>query len=151
MKLFAEEDVALSADRTWSEIARFEAYEALLAERGAVLVRTPADGTGLGTQWAGEYPINARATPVSAEIVRCDPPQALTLDLAGGGLGGALEVGVAALSADTCRVSVSLTFEARSLPGRLLLQPMKLGHAKLEQRLADRLAHLARGLEAKAG
>jgi len=151
MEFAAVEEIALPPASAWVALSDFGAFEALLAERGVELSRvTGEEQPGLGTKWEGAATVEGVRWPFTAEVTGIDAAGALRLDMASGGVAGALAVRLERSGAERSRAAVRLTLRARSVRARLVLQPLKLAHGRLEERFGRAVARLARRLESHA-
>ena len=150
MDLTATTELKLAPRKAWAELTDFAAFEKLLRERGAELTRSATpDPPGVGTRWEGAFDYSGKRRDVSAGLVALDPERSMTFELQSAGLAGRAEVTLEQLAAKRCRVDLALHLEARTLRARLFLQPLKLAHATLEQRLSARLDRIARAIESR--
>lgn len=148
MKLSATTEMKMPPKRAYRELTDFGAFETLLAERGAELVRSSEpDPPGPGTRWEGTVPFNGVARDVTVEVTEAVPDARLCFALTGPGLEGTAEIALTEASKRATRVAVEVNVTPRTMRGRILIQPLKLAHATLEARFADRVDRLARAIE----
>jgi carbon monoxide dehydrogenase subunit G len=151
MELAATEEIFLPRARAWIALSDFAAFEALLAERDVGLSRVAeGDSSGLGTRWHGAATIESVRWPFAAEVTEIQAPSALRLEMASGGIEGALAVELHEAGAERSRADVRLALGARGVRARLVLQPLKLAQGRLEARFGRAVASFARRLEARA-
>jgi hypothetical protein len=148
MRLYATEELKLPLKRAWAETTNFKGFEKLLRDRGAELERSDEPAPpGLGTRWTGSFEYSGKRRDVAAEVTRFEPPHAMMIALESAGLDGQLNVTLVEGKAGRTHIDVTLDLAARTMRGRIFLQPLKLAHATLEARFAGRVAKLARALE----
>ena len=141
MKFKTTEDVDAPPDLTFARLTDFGGIEAELARHGAALARVgnwqaPEAGRG----WRGTVRVRGQVRPASSEIVDWTAPTLCTIRSTVGGMDAVFEVSLAPLRPDLTRVQAVLELSARTLSARLALQTLKLGRARVLQRLQGYLA-----------
>lgn len=148
MELSAREDIEAPIDWVWREVTDQATFERLAARRGAAMRRTDGgERFGVGAAWTLTFTARGAERTLDLTVVEADPPARWIADVVSGEIGGRLVLDLVELSPDRTRLALQAEMTARSLSGRLLLQPMKLARAEILRRFRDRVADFGADLE----
>ena len=148
MKLSARSDIAVPIADVFARVTDFEAFERRAMRRGAEVSRTdPASGPGEGSQWKASFVFSGKERLVHARADHILRPETLLVNSKSGGLDGAFEVRLVALSPSKTRMIVGLELKPSNLSARLLVQSLKLAKNSLNQRFSKAVEDFAKNLE----
>lgn len=158
MRITASADVAAPIAEVFAAATDHEGLVRRALRRGAEVRRTDqpgsaADGSGLapGAAWHASFPLRGRERRVEVHLARIEPPTLAEVLVEGGGLAARVTSDLLALSRDATRLTLAVDVGARTLPGRLMLQGMRLARGSMERRARERLAKWAREVERRRG
>ncbi|WP_432254969.1 SRPBCC family protein [Limimaricola sp. AA108-03] len=149
MELSSQQRVAAPRDFVFAQASDFTAFERQALRRG-IEVESRGGPEALGRGWSASVPVMGREREIAAEIVGYAAPEDYTVR--GESSGVEILVRVETLPEEELghsRLGLSVTLAPRSMPGRLVLQSLKLARGSLETRLAGRLEGYAREIEAR--
>ena len=149
MKLTASEPVAIPIAALWAEVTKFEQFEAGLKKRGVELERYGDYPPGVGTWWTASFKLAGRTLKAEAHVVRMTAPTTLALEGSGTGVDGQVSVVLTELDAARTQLDLAVELKAKSIGAQVILQPLRLAQGKLQGELDERLAHIARSMEAR--
>lgn len=141
MKFATRVDVEAPADEVFARLADFPGYVRKAEARGARVRVTAAPTFG----WVAAFDWNGASRELKGEVVRFDPPRSFAAAMTAGGVEGTIEVEVLSLGPMRSQVHVAMEWRAVTIPGRLLLQSLKLVKGKLDDRFDARVAEIAGG------
>ncbi|MGR3463981.1 SRPBCC family protein [Limimaricola sp.] len=147
MEFSSQQRVAAPREFVFEQASDFTAFERQALRRG-IEVESRGGPDPLGRGWSAAVPVMGRERQIAAEIVGYDAPR----DYAVRGESSGVEIllKVEALEEESgSQLGLSVTMAPRSMPGRLVLQSLKLARGTLETRLAGRLEGYAREIEAR--
>ncbi len=148
MELTAREDIEAPLDAVFRAISDFEGFERAILRRGADVVRLDAlTAPGVGMCWEVAFEYRKKRRKARVELVAFDRTGGLTMRGISAGVQADFEVALVALSRARTRMDVTATLTPTTLPGRLLLQPLKLAHATMTRRFRQRVAEFAGKVE----
>jgi hypothetical protein len=139
VKFSTQVDVEAPAEDTFAAFADFSRYVRLAEARGARVEVLPARHFA----WRARFDWNGAARDLKGEVTRLEAPLGFTAAMAAQLVEGVLEVGVTPLGAARSRVAVAMEWRPLTLPGRILLQSLRLVKGSLDERFAARVAELA--------
>jgi hypothetical protein len=142
VKFSTQVDVEAPAADTFAAFADFSRYVRLAEARGARVEVLPARHFA----WRARFDWNGAARDLKGEVTRLEAPLGFTAAMAAQLVEGVLEVGVTPLGAARSRVGVAMEWRPLTLPGRLLLQSLRLVKGSLDDRFAARVADFAEGV-----
>ncbi len=150
MDLSTQEDIEAPIKDVFATLSEFETFERSAMRRGVDVVRRGgADGVELGMGWDISYQLRGKDRSVTTELVTYEPETLIALQGEGSGISGRFEIELLALSAKRTRMSVRSTLSAKTLPGRLLLQSLKLGRGRINQKFGERISDYVTLIESK--
>ncbi|MEM8592549.1 MAG: SRPBCC family protein [Pseudomonadota bacterium] len=148
MKLSTREDVAVPIEDVFASLTNYDEFERRALRRGADVIRTdPPTGPGLGSVWEATFNFRGRQRDLHAELTTFDAPEKIMIASHAGGLEGAFEVQLVALSPQKTRIIAGLELIPKNLSARLLVQSFKLAKGQLTKRFGRALSDFATGLE----
>lgn len=150
MKLNAREEIAAPIEDVFGALLCFDRFERIAVERGVVVQRHAGTGDGaLGTVWDLRTELFGKMLDLRLEVTRVAPPEALSLAMTSPGIAGSIDCTLDALSAGRTRMTLSVEISPQSLGARLLLKPLQLAQASVNERFGDRVALIVRQIEAE--
>jgi len=149
MRFATEEVIAQPPAEVYAGLTDFAGHEAAIAARGIETRRIP--GTeGPEPAWEAEIEYRGRLRHVEVLVTRMTPPIALDYRLEGSHLVSELSFGLEPLDGGRTRLAVTLDVRPEGLPGRMLLQSLKLLRPTLVKRFRKRVRsyadYLAQGI-----
>ena len=145
--LFAiSETVAAPRDFVFARATEFDRLTRAIEGRGATVAA--AEGTGGAPRYEVEYPFRQAMWPVALELKDRRPPDALQVAVEAAVVTALADVVFQEAPAAATRVDLSVTLSPRNLQGRLFLGSLHMVRGRVEERLREDLAALARGAEA---
>lgn len=139
MKFATRVEVDGTPEEVFARLADFSRYVRKAEARGARVRVTEAPVFG----WVAAFEWNGAARDVKGEVVRFDPPRGFAAEMAAGGVEGTIAVEVIPVDAARSQVRVAMEWRPVTIPGRLLVQSLKLVKGRLDERFAARVAELA--------
>ena len=149
MKLTAQTWVEAPKDRVFAGISDIRTLESLARERGAEVTRLDGGADGpAGAEWRLLIPLHGRARAGTARVTAYEPDDRIAIAADLDGVTALAELVLAATGPGRTTMEVDIHLSARTLGGRLLVQPLKLARGGLEERLSRRIDAFARRIEA---
>lgn len=150
MKLTSKEDIAAPVADVFRLYSDFDHFERIALRRDVDIVRTDnLRAAGKGMAWKAAFKFRGRARRASAEIVEYSVNNGYAIDVDFPNLIGVFSVEMVPLSKNRTRVAIALDVKPKSLTGRLMIQSMKLGKARIDKRFKTRSAEFAKSSETK--
>lgn len=151
MDFTAERIVAAPIGTVFAALTDFDRLAAEAEARGARATRSDTlDASGVGMAWRLDYVMRGSPRRALAQVTAWQPPVGLALAAQSTMLMLAITVGLTAISPSRTRVQIAISVGARNLPGKILLQSLRLGRGKLDARLDAALARFAAQVEGSA-
>ncbi|MDJ1006450.1 MAG: SRPBCC family protein [Paracoccaceae bacterium] len=151
MKLSAREDIAAPIDVVFAAITDFAALERQALRRGFDVTRLDSDALpGLGARWEVGFDYRGHRRSTLTEITGWTPDQGVVFATVGEGLRGTGEVDLIRLAKARTRLHMGVDIRPETFRARLLLQSLKLAKPGLSRRFKEKIAALARQIEARA-
>ncbi len=147
MELKASEDIDAPIERVFQLLSDFDNLERLAARRGLDVERLTLGDVSEGTQWQVVLQLRGKERTLDLTLKQLQPSTFLAVKGEGGGVSGLFNVELVALSANCTRVAIVADLAASTLPGRLMLQSLKLARGKVEQRFRERVGKFVAILE----
>lgn len=148
MKFAAKQDIEAPIARVFAALTDFEMFERAALRRGADVSRlTEITPPGVGVSWYAGFVFRGRPRKMRIEVIDFDVPHCLTLSARSATLEGRLFLDLVDLSRTRTRLSVDLDLQPHTMSGRLLLQSMRLAHARLTRRFRLRVTEFALDIE----
>ncbi|WP_068108685.1 SRPBCC family protein [Tropicimonas marinistellae] len=147
MKFSTRDEIEAPADRVWAALTNAEMFEQAARSRGAEVIRHPEpQNFGVGTSWTTHFEFRGVRRKLFTEVVSCDAPGLLVFESNVGGVDVLARFELEPLGNARTRMGTSLDMTARSIPGRILIQTLKLGKTTLNQKFRRRMRRFARYL-----
>lgn len=148
MQFSSKEDIDAPADEVFSMLCEFENVERSAIRRGIEVERLhDSKAPVVGMAWRALFVMRGKSRDALIRLETYDPPNTLRFTTVSQGLDGFLELELVPLSPRRTRMAVVLNLKPRTLPGRLLIQSLKLAKANLTKRFKLKVADYAKGLE----
>lgn len=148
MKLTCKQDIDAPAAFVLAQIADFDSWERAAMRRGVAVERSAGPGGALS--WTAVFRHRGRERRLTLEDQGAQASGgqgfALGSDLADATVG----IEVAAMAARRARLFVTIEVRPRTFAARLYVQSLRLARARVDARLAQRVAAFAREIEARA-
>ena len=148
MELKSKKAVAAPRDFVFEQASDFTAFERQALRRGVEL-RKEGGPAPLGRSWNASVPLMGRERDIAARVISFDAPQDYTVQGESSGVGIIVRVEAESDGNGGSHLGLSVRLEPRTMPGRLVLQSLKLARSSLETRLSGRLEGYAREIEAR--
>lgn len=151
MKLTSKTDIDAPAEALFAAMTDLPWIERLAVRAGAEMVRADG-GQGLteGAAWNVRFRYRGRERLIESRVEAITPPRGLRLGGQSGGFGLLVEPVLIPLSRQTTRLALSVELHPRTFGARIMVQTLKIGKARLQMRLDQRLAAIARVLKDRA-
>ncbi len=148
MQFSSKEDIDAPADEVFSMLCEFERFERSVIRRGIEVERLQ-DRTVpvVGMAWRALFVLRGKRRDALITLETYDPPNTLRFVTVSKGLDGFLDLELVPLSPRRTRMAVVLNLKPRTLPGRLLVQSLKLAKSNLTKRFKLKVADYAKGIE----
>lgn len=147
LRLDASEPVAAPPGAVFAAVSDFDRLAARLGPGRVRLTET--DAVGDSRAWRAEIVLHGIVRRGQVRLAALDAPHGYVLRGGIDGVSAGLTVAVVPAGAAASRLDVCIEAAPRTLPGRVLLKPLKLVRENLRVRLSARLARLAREIEAE--
>ena len=148
MKFSAKEDIEAPIEYVFDALSDFESFERSAMRRGAEVERIDALAVpGVGAQWEIGFQMRGKPRLMHLELVEYDCPDAMAFHSKSGGLGGALDVELVAMSRKRTRLSMEIELKPQTLAARLMVQSFKFARGNLNKRFHLKAAEFAKELE----
>lgn len=148
MQFSSKEDIDAPADEVFAMLSEFESFERAAIRRGIEVERLQdASAPAVGMAWHAAFVLRGKRREAQITLETYDRPNALRFGTTSQGLDGFLEVELVPLSPRRTRMAVVLNLKPRTLPGRLLIQSLRLAKSNLTKRFKLKVADYAKGLE----
>jgi hypothetical protein len=144
------EAIAAPQERVFTEFTKFDEVVQNLTGRVATLTRIDAPAPiGVGSEWRGQFELRGVLRDLQARMTRFDPFDGYEMEALTTGLGITLVLALERIDPGATRLTLNCALRGLSLPGRMLLQPMRLLKTSVEESAAARVASHARRIEAR--
>jgi uncharacterized protein YndB with AHSA1/START domain len=141
MKFATTVHVDAPAEEVFASLSDFSRHVRRAESKGARIRVTDAPVFG----WTAAFDWNGAARELKGEVVRIDPPRGFAAEMVAPGVAGTIDIEVLSLGSTRSQVRVAMEWRPLTIPGRLLLQSLKLVKGKLDDRFAARVAEIAGG------
>ncbi|GAB4297622.1 MAG: hypothetical protein Kow0058_14310 [Roseovarius sp.] len=140
MKFTSRHDVEAPIAFVFAQMTDFAALERQAMHRGADVQRIDKlNGAGTGMMWDAQFKLRGKRRQLRLELTDLDPPNGLAMTSQSANLDGRVVADLVALSRDSTRVTMAFELRPRTLPGKLLVQSLKLARRSLSRRIDERL------------
>ena len=148
MEFSSQQPVAAPRDFVFAQASDFTAFERQAMRRGIEL-QSEGGPEPEGRGWSAAVTVLGRERDVAARVISFDAPQGYAVRGESSGVEILVRVEAQPDGQEGSRLGLSVALAPRSMPGRLVLQSLKLARGSLETRLAGRLEGYAREIEAR--
>jgi hypothetical protein len=148
MKFSTQQDVNAPIEAVFEMLTEFDTYEKAATRRGADVARVSvgAEG-GFGAAWHVRFPLRGKERDARLEVTRCQAPGDFEVSLQSRNVTGELVCRLTALSPSKTRLAVAFEVRPITLPGRVLIQSLKLAKARTSAKFKARIAEVASDME----
>jgi hypothetical protein len=147
MKFSTREDIDAQAVRVFAALTDFDHFAEVLRSRGTQVTRTDQSPVpAVGMAWTADPEIRGKRRKVEATVTEFTEGKGYVVTSVTSGLDCIATVDLSALPADRTRLHVTLEIRPMTIAGRVLLQPMRLAKASLNEKFAARIARYAAGI-----
>ncbi len=148
MQFSSKEDIEAPVADVFAMLCEFESFERLAIRRGVEVERLQdSNAPVLGMGWRAVFDLRGKRRDATITLDAYDPPNVMRFTTVSAGLAGALDLELVPLSPRRTRMAVVLNLKPRTLPGRLLIQSLKLAKTTLTKRFKLKVADYAKSLE----
>lgn len=148
MDFTADHIIAAPIAAVFAAATDFDRFAAEVEARGARAIRSDTLATpGVGVAWRIDYTMRGSERRALAQVTTWQPPDGLALAAQTNMLLIAATIEFTPLGPGRTRAQVAISVGARNLPGKILLQSLRLGRGKLDERLTRTLARFAAQVE----
>ncbi len=143
-------DIEAPSEFVFVCLSDFEGWERAAMRRGADVRRTDTRRTpGAGMSWDVQFNFRGKARQLDLKLVALDPGGKLAFTGMGKLIEGNLALELLGLAPRRTRVVLSVEVRPLTLGARLLLQSLKMARGKVQTRLDQRMAQLAKDIEVR--
>jgi hypothetical protein len=147
MKLSTRKDINASAGDVFAALTDFAAFEKLAMRQGAEISRL--DGlprAEAGASWKIDFAYRGKMRSVNSTVGTYEVPRRLGINGKSGSFDFVLNANLVPLSRGQTRLGVEFDIRPRTFAARLLLQTLKLGKSRLQNRFAARVETVLAGM-----
>ena len=148
MEFVSKEDIDAPIQNVFEMLSDFDGFERAALRRGAEVQRVDAlEETGVGMAWDISFMLRGKLRELRLTMTEYDPPHGMVFAGGDKGIEGTVALELVAMSRTRTRMALRIALSATNLPGRLMLQSLKLGKTKMQSRFHLRMADFATELE----
>ncbi|MGH1576555.1 SRPBCC family protein [Planktotalea sp.] len=148
MKFSSNEDIEAPIKDAFALFTDFDQFERSALRRSADVRRIDTLGqNGVGMAWNTQFKLRGKERKIDAEMVEYCEPENFCLQLQSEEVTALAHVELMPLSKGRTRASVSVELKPISLAGRLLVQSLRLGKARLDKKFKKKAGDFVRNLE----
>ncbi|MFD0981790.1 MULTISPECIES: SRPBCC family protein [Tropicimonas] len=148
MKLSTQEEIDAPIERIWAAVTNAGDYERQVRRKGVEVTRhSEGADLGVGTTWTAKFDFRGLQRELHTEISTFDAPNLLVLDSVVGGVDAVAQVELTELPGNRTRLAASVDMKPTSIPGRVLIQTLRLAKTTLTNRFQRRVRRFAREME----
>lgn len=145
MILHSEMTYPVRASRLHAVLADFDGLERLARQNTIEITRTAeGDAAGQGRVWQIRALYKGVSRALEARVAQVTPPEGFNITATTEGLHLALRLQVSASDDVAATAHFTATLTPRGLGGRLLVQPLRLAHRRVEEKFHTRLVAFTR-------
>ncbi|MEC7794673.1 MAG: SRPBCC family protein [Pseudomonadota bacterium] len=150
MKFSTRKDIDAPIDHVFASVSDFQVYERAAMRRGAQVRRLDnQDVKGPGMAWQADFEFRGKKRVLEITLEDYEAPTNLEFLGTSGGLSGACEIELIALSPSKTRLKLSVDLRPQTLSARLLVQSLKLAKGNLDKKFDARVAELSDNVAAQ--
>ena len=148
MKFSTKEDIEAPIEDAFALFTDFDQFERSALRRGAEISRTDSlSRNGVGMEWKTRFKLRGKDRRINAEMIEHAAPESFCLELHGDDVIGHATLELMSLSKSRTRASLSVVIKPKSLSGRLLVQTLRIGKARVDKKFKSRASDFVRTLE----
>ena len=148
MKLSTRQDVEAPIEYVFEQAADFDAHLRQALRRGIDVRRTDSlTVTGVGLSWHAQVEFRGKPRKIVGQLCAIDAPNGFEIQSTSGGVESVFNVELLPLSPRRTRIRAGLDLRPSTISARLLIQSLKLGKHRLNQRFSQRIARFAEEIE----
>ena len=148
MKLSTQEDIAAPIERVWAAVTNAGDYERQARRKGVEVTRhSQGAALGVGTTWTAKFDFRGLQRELHTEVATFDAPNLLVLESTVGGVDAVARVELTELPGKRTRLGASVEMTPTTIPGRVLVQTLRLAKTTLANRFKRRVLRFAREME----
>ncbi|WP_138468238.1 SRPBCC family protein [Poseidonocella sp. HB161398] len=145
MKLHSRETYPVPAARAFAVMTDMEAFTGILRAHGVEVAEfKPGWPDGSETRWKLGVGVKGIHRTVHLHVSQVRPGEGLTKAYESDGIHGELRIDIVPAGPESCVIGYEISVEARGLAARLMLQPLRVAHKAMEQKLHGRLVAFTR-------
>ncbi len=150
MKFSTRQDIEAPIDYVFDRAADFDAHIRQAMRRGIEVERIDTlQHVAPGMRWSVRFGFRGKPRQMHGELVHFDAPDRFVIQSFSNGIEVEFVADLVPLSASRTRLIAGLELLPKTLPSRLLLQSLKLGKHKLDQRYSRKIAQFGEETEEK--
>lgn len=150
MQFTSKTDIEAPLAVVFASLTDFEAWERAALRRGADVSRTDTMRIpGPGITWATRFAFRGKDREIELKLVTMEPAGKLAFSAGGKMLEGEMGLDLVELSPKRTRLVMNVDVRPMTLGARLMLQTLKLGRAKVQTKLNQRMMAMAKDIEAR--
>ncbi|MBM7069492.1 SRPBCC family protein [Actibacterium sp. 188UL27-1] len=144
--------MAADTEAVFPRLCDFDRFEGMIRNAGGTVERTdPAGAPAAGSRWAGDVTFGGRVWRFEGTVDRMEPPRGYVTRGLSSGVQIVIKVTCATLASGRSRVTVSVELSPKTLAARVLLKPISMGQASIEERFDRRVGAFLREVEQDIG
>ncbi|WP_375258545.1 SRPBCC family protein [Citreimonas sp.] len=147
MQLTATQDIEAPRQQVFDLLSDVDAHLARLTARGVDVAHVSPPGAGALRAWRGTFDLRDKPREAVVRLTALEPPARMVFEWESGGLHGRTELNLEAPTEATTQATMDTTLLPQTLSARLLVQSLKLGRGKIENRIGERMAEAATEIE----
>ncbi|WP_085306728.1 SRPBCC family protein [Planktotalea arctica] len=148
MKFSTKEDIEAPIEDAFALFTDFDQFERSALRRGGDVQRTDKlRQNGAGMSWAAQFKLRGKMRKIAAEMTEFTAPENYCLEMQGNDIVAFATLDLMPLSKSRTRASMAIELKPKSLSGRLMVQTLRLGKTRLDNRFKAKAADFVRVLE----
>ena len=148
MKFSTRHDIEAPIGFVFEHASDFDGHLRQALRRGINVRRVDTLGVNtVGMCWNAGFEFRGKQRKIDGQLTQIDAPNGFQIQSVSGGLESAFDVELLQLSPGRTRILAGLDIRPKTLSSRLLIQSLKLGKNRLDERFARRVASFAREIE----
>jgi hypothetical protein len=151
MRLTSKTDIDATAEALFAAMTDLDWIEGLARRGGVRLERLSGAGPlARGSSWQVGFRLRGKDRSIVSRIEDHEPPRLLRLSGDSGSFRFLVEPTLIPLSRQMTRLALAVEIRPRTFGARVMVQTLKIGRSRLQQRLDRRLEIAARTLKERA-
>ncbi|PRY23110.1 polyketide cyclase/dehydrase/lipid transport protein [Aliiruegeria haliotis] len=150
MKFSTREEIDAPVQDVWKAVTDTATFEERARGKGVqVTAGQEADALKPGDSWSAEFDFHGMSRKMEVNVTNLKAPVAYDIASRVSGVNSLLSVQLEALPKDRTRMALALDLTPASVPGRVLIQTLKLAKATLDKRFRRAIRRFAKDLGRK--